>query len=684
MRFGFLRPSGSDRPSPARAAIPACVLALFALATTEALWPVELVAAKPSLAPQLFAHVVTFGQRSMKWAIAYAVAVIVAEVILGRFAPQRRVPRVALHGALAGVIAVHAYLTLLQYVVFKDHPVLVAPYVVSFVLIAALGAGLGVPRLRRAGAAVALVGALVLHGLNHLILPDSYFTFHLSVLELTMPVLFLGLTYALLLLDGRGVRFLRVATILALGALFVSPRYAKSSAAEARPQALLHTLVGRLQVVYAPFTEGSEGPPVPKRIDPDGVARFISLSGLPALPAEVRLADYNVLFISSEAVRFDRTSLATESLGSTPNLLALARSGAMSFTRAHSPSSATLPSNAGLMSMTYPSATRLDAWSRSWCGELAEDETTVAELMREAGYTTFRVTHDFHFGFSVNLLGFEQGFDTNDLFPEATEADGLTLDKRIAERASELVRENKDKRFFGWVYFASPHEPYYARYDDMPKGTDAERYLQELRYMDEQVGLLVETLKAEGLFEKTVVVFVADHGEELGDHGGKGHKTLYDECTHVPFLVRIPGVEGKSYAETTSTLYAFPWLMLQDQGTLRKAAERRLVEDIGPMLQATNGAVISELVAYDKMQTALIYADKKIVYNFIADAATAYDLKADPDEKRDLMVNDPGAAAELLGAVQAYRDVRRGMRKYTLNPTKKPSHAKLRETKKGK
>ncbi|NUO52153.1 MAG: sulfatase [Polyangiaceae bacterium] len=665
--------------SVARAGIGATIFSLFTVAVAEALWPVELVLARPSIAFGLFAHVVTFGQKSLKWSITYGVAVIVVEVLLAWRAREKKWPRIIVHGALAAALCVHAYLTLLRYEVFKDHPVLVVPYVVAFGLITALGVALGLPRFRRAGAALGLGSFLVLHGLNHFVMPDSYFTFHLSLLELSLPILILGATHTLLLLRFSRPRVWRVAAILALGVLSIGPWAAKGVAAPALPQALLHTLIGRLQVVYAPFTEGSEGPPVKREIDPDGVARFRSMSAMPALPEAFRLKSYNVVFITSEAVRFDKTSLADESQGTTPNLLKLAQDGGFSFTAAHSPSSATLPSNAAMMAMTYPSATRLDAWSRSWCGELSPDETTVAEHMSQAGYTTFRVTHDFHYGFTDNLLGFDQGFSTNDLFPEATEEEGMTLVKRIADRAAALIRENKDKRFFAWVYFASPHEPYYARYDDMPKATDADKYRQELRFMDEGVGTVVEALKEAGVYDDTIVIFVADHGEELGEHGGRGHKTLYEECTHVPFVVRIPRAGGGVVEATTSTLYVFPWLFLADDGPLYAAAERRLIEDIGPMLKATDGAAISELVAYDKMSTALAWADKKIVYNFIADAATAYDLSRDPKEKHDLMAADPDAAKDLLSAVRAYRDTRRGMRKYTINPKKKPSHAKLRE-----
>jgi len=60
---------------------------------------------------------------------------------------------------------------------------------------------------------------------------------------------------------------------------------------------------------------------------------------------------------------------------------------------------------------------------------------------------------------------------------------------------------------------------------------------------DEEVGELLEALRARGLLDRTVVAIVSDHGEELGDHGGLLHgRTLYEELLRVPLLLRVPGV----------------------------------------------------------------------------------------------------------------------------------------------
>ncbi|MES2692226.1 MAG: sulfatase [Verrucomicrobiota bacterium] len=79
--------------------------------------------------------------------------------------------------------------------------------------------------------------------------------------------------------------------------------------------------------------------------------------------------------------------------------------------------------------------------------------------------------------------------------------------------------------------------PYYPR--DAVELRDWAAYLDAVRFTDKHVGQVIERLEKEGILEQTIIVFVTDHGISHA----RGKQFLYDEGTHVPFIVRGPGVE---------------------------------------------------------------------------------------------------------------------------------------------
>src|SRR5262249_35764260 len=69
------------------------------------------------------------------------------------------------------------------------------------------------------------------------------------------------------------------------------------------------------------------------------------------------------------------------------------------------------------------------------------------------------------------------------------------------------------------------------------------RYEQEARYLDDEVLALLDAIDGLGLGVRTLVVVMGDHGEEFLEHGQRKHGfDLYDETTHVPLMMRLPGI----------------------------------------------------------------------------------------------------------------------------------------------
>ena len=123
------------------------------------------------------------------------------------------------------------------------------------------------------------------------------------------------------------------------------------------------------------------------------------------------------------------------------------------------------------------------------------------------------------------------------------------------EVAFDWLERHKDSRFFLFLHYMDPHDPYFEHpYDgygiarvsnqhpDPARAAEMQRlYEGEIAYLDGNFGKLLAKLEALGLYDDTVIALTADHGEEFHEHGGFWHGlTLYDEQIHVPLLVKWP------------------------------------------------------------------------------------------------------------------------------------------------
>jgi choline-sulfatase len=142
----------------------------------------------------------------------------------------------------------------------------------------------------------------------------------------------------------------------------------------------------------------------------------------------------------------------------------------------------------------------------------------------------------------------------------------------LAQQATEYLERNKDGQFALWVSFQEPHSPfdfpveYRERFDaasfkaprpgpedawqiplifrdltDEEKRGIAAAYYTSVSFLDRNIGRVLDTLRRLGLDENTLVVYTADHGYDLGQHGRFEKHCGYDPALRVPLIVRYPG-----------------------------------------------------------------------------------------------------------------------------------------------
>src|SRR5207248_6311545 len=141
------------------------------------------------------------------------------------------------------------------------------------------------------------------------------------------------------------------------------------------------------------------------------------------------------------------------------------------------------------------------------------------------GYTTAAIVSSFVLDRS---WGLSRGFDRYyDAFPAAafTEKNLALVERRASasvDRAIAFLEHRGTKPFFLWLHLYDPHspyhppEPYAAEYKSHP-------YDGEIAYADAQLGRLIAWLKTSQRYSSTLIVFVADHGESLGEHAENEH-----------------------------------------------------------------------------------------------------------------------------------------------------------------
>lgn len=313
---------------------------------------------------------------------------------------------------------------------------------------------------------------------------------------------------------------------------------------------------------------------------PACAALLLALACRSAGPS-ARVSRPNVLLVTADSLRPDRIDWTPG--GRTPALARLAARGAR-FTRATTVTPWTAPALVSIFTGLYPPTH----------GVVNRDDTTpktvptLPRILAARGYALA------NFGFFTQVSYYRN----LGLPPQAIEGAEV-----VGATALAGWLATAPEPFFAWIHHVEPHLPYGAGgYEaasasvrgssgleraqvsaTVPRGAglsfepgDRERLLalydRDVVEMDHAIGRVLDALEARGLAGRTLVLFTADHGEELLDHGWVGHAstsgeaTLHDEVLHIPLVVAGPGVP---------------------QGTVTRALAQNV--DVAPTLLALSG-----------------------------------------------------------------------------------------------
>lgn len=306
-----------------------------------------------------------------------------------------------------------------------------------------------------------------------------------------------------------------------------------------------------------------------------------------------------LLLVTVDTLRADHIGAYGSPLDLTPNLDALAKES-VRFTASYAPASYTLPSLAALHTGLYPEEVGILANHNLFRGS----SVTLAEILRLEGWRTGAAIGNYVLRRGT---GIETGFDEYDDTFTQTEAN-REQPERTAEHTTRAALGVLDRLLtkpgrglFLWVHYQDPHGPY------LPPGDLRDRYLPaarsapdgerelpsfginpmgaipryqlagdrrdvgfyragyagEVRFVDDQMGILFDALEERGLLAQARIAFTADHGESLGelDYWFSHGEFLSDELVRVPLLLHAPGLSPGVRTDVVSMVDLLPTLV---------------------------------------------------------------------------------------------------------------------------
>jgi arylsulfatase A-like enzyme len=325
-------------------------------------------------------------------------------------------------------------------------------------------------------------------------------------------------------------------------------------------------------------------------------------------------------------------------------------------------------------------------------GLTVEGNATFVEILKDAGYHTAA----FHSNPYVSrFFAFDKGFDVfyDDMIAGSATPWWL---KTAAANFQRIVRtdpflgarglngkvvawlRHAPEPFFLWVHYMDTHGPYTER--KVLKllsrgerlwhkgGTNPEKidpgereyllrsYRRQIHSLDAELGKLWRLFEQEGLLERSLVLFSADHGEEFFEHGSYHHKhKLYDELLHVPLVARLPGGKPSVQHGLTGLIQIAP-TMLAFAGLAPPSAF-----DGSSFLPALLGQpyagspyILAEAEAHDE-HIAIRTADWKLIWKHEGTEKELYHLAGDPNEQRNVASERPEVVRELERQLLAHR-----------------------------
>jgi arylsulfatase A-like enzyme len=572
----------------------------------------------------------------------------------------------------------------------------------ALTLTAAFGANLAFswPLSRSEYLALALAGGLVVSFSVALVSKGWRELTHFSTSPFIVSLLLLTVPWVSReALNVRGLR--RVATSLLLLLVVVAAAAISTRLGQRRPVAALGPAAVAC-VLFGLFTTGA--------LLKSSSASLSSVGSAPnLLPGKP-----NVLLITMDTVRADHLSPYGYALNTSPNLQEFARA-ATTYTRATATSDFTLPTHASIFTGLYPDWNGAIHSPSGHDVPLRRNAKTVAEILRSQGYWTAESVANY--GYLGPRVGLMRGFTVRNwdrpllltattrrfavvspsfyLRDPAIRLMGLVFDTAPLDRptrgASDINQSaqtflehatKSEKPFFIFLNYMDAHWPYIpnapfnTRFPGrlagfrppfwggaVNQGTGVipqrellhviSQYDGGIAAEDAAIGELLRSLLERGIYDNTLIIVTADHGEGFLEHGTLDHDVgaTYQTHVHVPLLIKYPRQQEARQADfLVSQVDLMPTILesvgvavppgLQGQSLIRQKPP-----DEDAVFVMAHAALKSGNSSIRGTRRAILVGSRKLV-SWTDGPPELFDLTKDPEEHRNIYrPDDPGIIA---------------------------------------
>ena len=434
----------------------------------------------------------------------------------------------------------------------------------------------------------------------------------------------------------------------------------------------------------------------------------VSVSRAPAQQQAKKVSQ--IILIVLDALRADHLSVYNNKAFHSKNLEMLSRDSVV-FEQCIAPSSWTLPSHASLFTGLYVSEHKCE-YLISWLPILSNNYRTLAEILRDYGYKTAAVISNFgwfnpkfniHRGFQIynciGTIGIQQNLAFRPLFVAFSYFTNIYSKSIRAMRSADdinkeaisLLNKMHNEPLFLFLHYMDTHTPYlpprpydniflnkpltqlyrlkqyFLRRIEQHDKSTWDSYLQsqyngEIAYLDYELGNFFAYLKRIGIYDSSLIIVTADHGDLLGEHGlYEHHGELYEGVAKVPLIIKFP------YSKKTGRVKKN--INLTDVfSTILSICDIPIPNNISGEAYGGNSSSVSELYSYYIGEHKAIYVGKYkyMEYSYIQGQVNKeikrpelYDLEKDPYEKENLAEKFPELVSAMRAELQNWKNTRK-------------------------